>query len=548
MRVPVRLSILCLLLFGMSAHLASEPATSAESGGKGPQRGYRVEKQELGSVAGRIGLGDSPEDGLRVAFPAHSGEVHTMPLRVRGEWQDIQFSTKKRLIVDGVPGPVFDDVRTVVFSPDGSRMAYRAKRGEKWCAVLDGKVGPEYDVVGEAIFSPDSRRVAYAVEEGGKWHAVVDDQVGPAYDEVSEPVFSPDGKRVAYQAEADGKWMAIVDGIPQAPFDELLRRLKFSPDGKHFIYVGITGQRQSLVVDGVPVTEFDKIVTFCFSPDGTRLAYVGAQGRDDRTRCQVFLDGRKIGEYSGDLYAVMFMTFSDDGKHFAYKADLEGRTVLVVDGKDKTELLDGEVYWDEELFERSARLRYDRRKDGKVTVVLDGKSGPAYDEILSDVRFSDNDSHFAYVAKKGENNVVVVDGEESPEYDSVWSHSFQISRDGRTHAFAADEGKKSFAVVSGRAHLKYDFVGPTQINPDGKTVAYIAKKDKQWFLVVNGEQRTALGAKDIYSSEPQFSPDSKHIVCIQMNRVVLDGELGPKFDDIIYGGPVFHPNGVLEYL
>jgi Tol biopolymer transport system component len=509
----------------------------------------------LGSVAGRIGLGHSSADGLRVAFPAHSGEVHKMRLPVRGQWQDVEFSTKKRMIVDGVPGPVFDEVETVVFSPDGNRIAYRAKKGEKWCAVLDGKIGPEFDVVCEAIFSPDGRRVAYAAEEGGTWHVVVDGQIGPAYNQVREPVFSPDGKRVAYEAEIDGKWRAIVDGRPQAPFDEV-GGVEFSPGGEHFkyvVYMGTKDRRQRLVIDEKPMKAFDRISTSCFSRDGTRWAYVGVEGRGNRTAWHhVFVDGQKIGAYTGSSFAAFFLTFSDDGEHLAFEACVDGKKVLIVDGEAKTELLDGKVYWDTDLFKRSARLAYVWHINGKARVVLDGKPGPAYDQILSTERgsvvYSDDDSHHAYVAQKGQKDVVVVDGDESPEYDDVWSYSLQLSRDGRTHAFVAPEGKRRFMVVNGRPHLEHEWVGPPRISPDGKTVAYIAEDNQQSFLVVNGERRTDLGAKTTYSNEPQFSPDSKHIVCIPRKQVVLDGEFGPKFDDIIYPGPLFHPNGVLEYL
>jgi hypothetical protein len=55
-------------------------------------------------------------------------------------------------------------------------VAYTAKRGEKWLAMVDGLPGPEFDVVSTLVFSPDGKRVAYGARSSPKQFMVVDGQ------------------------------------------------------------------------------------------------------------------------------------------------------------------------------------------------------------------------------------------------------------------------------------------------------------------------------------------------------------------------------------
>jgi hypothetical protein len=103
------------------------------------------------------------------------------------------------VVVDGRRGPEYDGTleRTPIFSADGNRVAYGAKKGNKWLVVVDGQPGPEYDgiLVGTPIFSANGKRVAYAAKTGGKWVVVVDGKAGPEYGVlICGPVFRPDGE------------------------------------------------------------------------------------------------------------------------------------------------------------------------------------------------------------------------------------------------------------------------------------------------------------------------------------------------------------------
>ena len=62
-------------------------------------------------------------------------------------------------------------------------------KGTNWLAVVDGQAGPEYDGVGSLIFSADGKRVGYAAKKEKQVVAVVDGQEGPEHDGVQFPDF-----------------------------------------------------------------------------------------------------------------------------------------------------------------------------------------------------------------------------------------------------------------------------------------------------------------------------------------------------------------------
>jgi hypothetical protein len=80
----------------------------------------------------------------------------------------------EKLIGRADSSSVVRESRTV--SPDSTRVAYRAKTGNKWYVVVDGKEEKHYEGIAEGtpVFSPDSKRVGYAAYTTNKWLIVAD--------------------------------------------------------------------------------------------------------------------------------------------------------------------------------------------------------------------------------------------------------------------------------------------------------------------------------------------------------------------------------------
>ena len=84
---------------------------------------------------------------------------------------------------------------SLVFSPNGQRLAYVAQVGKQQVVVVDGQASKPYKgiAVGSLVFSADSQHVAYAANDEAKdtWFVVLDGQAGKPYEAWGGPVFIP---------------------------------------------------------------------------------------------------------------------------------------------------------------------------------------------------------------------------------------------------------------------------------------------------------------------------------------------------------------------
>lgn len=104
----------------------------------------------------------------------------------------------------------YEEAAYLVYSGDGRKHAYAARRDQNWFVVVNGKEGPAFDRVVMPVFSPDGSKLIYRVRKDGKRFVVVADSSGkiirkhPSYEQVFQPVFTSDGKSVAYGVK-DGR-------------------------------------------------------------------------------------------------------------------------------------------------------------------------------------------------------------------------------------------------------------------------------------------------------------------------------------------------------
>jgi hypothetical protein len=278
---------------------------------------------------------------------------------------------KAHAVIDAVESPAYDDVKTLVFSPDGTRAAYVAERAGKSLVVVDGVEGPEYDTVTSLLlmstvnmmttdstlglldkyrfasalmFSPDGTRLAYMAQRGAKWMVVTDGVEGPPFDEVKAPVFSDDSRHLAYAAQRDGQWRVVADGQEGSAYSQTGLPV-FSAGARHLAYSALDRGQPVLVMDGKGKGTYDGLADRpVFSANGERIACVGLRGspglstsRDSAQYVEV--DGVKVEGEDEPSYAQIStesIVFSKDSRHVAYAAKTPrpfgGKWVVVLDG------------------------------------------------------------------------------------------------------------------------------------------------------------------------------------------------------------------------
>lgn len=242
------------------------------------------------------------------------------------------FGTQLVVVQDEIEGERYDHVDHLVYSPDSSRLAVAAMKGNKWVVAVNSVSGKEYDGVGKISFSPDSQHITYRARENGQDFTVVDGTESERFDQTDNSHFSPDSQHVAFGARSGDTWYLVFDNFKSKPYDDVFGQLPlFSPDSKHLVYSAKRGAKQFVVVDGQEKNKYDGVNLFSitFSPDSQRLAYGGTK----QNHWTMVIDGKDHGLYTG----MGVPHFSPDSQHVAYIAsDGQGEqdTFVVVDGME----------------------------------------------------------------------------------------------------------------------------------------------------------------------------------------------------------------------
>ena len=455
----------------------------------------------------------------------------------------------RRVVVDGIEGPVFDRIWTggLHFSADGKHFAYTAERGGKSYIIVDGVESAPYERVttpasreykdrgfvvafnavrdGRQLFvvngqefaegDPKGRALFFGEEAGGprevmregKYFVVwegkevgpFDEQIGPSFLR-AEPRANG-GWLVVFEGKRDGKQIAVVDGVEGKPYD-YVGPIYVSPGGAHTLYPARVGKESFVVFDGKEGPKFDNVnIHYSVSPfssDGQHYAYAASRDLPSDIEFLVVTDGKE-----GRLYDfITDVTYTPDGAHLLYLAFDRSRwkTFLVRDGEEVAAyeyLSDNVLRFSPDGKRMYFRLRSLQREEGakgQEAVVVDGRAF-TYDEIL-DVEFSPDGRRFILKGQRGRGWVMVVDGVESEVYEPdgkkgelVWSRDGRLafSKDSGRMAYVGRKGGKDFVVLDGaKSSATYDAIANLGFTPDGRHVVYTARRGGKSLLVVDG--------------------------------------------------------------
>jgi hypothetical protein len=361
------------------------------------------------------------------------------------------------VVHNGKRGKLYDKIEaiTLAISPNGKRVAYGALNGDKSYVVVDGvEKGPFADR-GRISFSPDSNHVAYDVQIGTKWFMCVDNKINdgaPSY--VDKSVFSSDSSRLSYVEGTDisgvyrlvisdlkltqntaltiadpvvvvnpaktvvaavekhqDKWNVITfdfkspDKIKADEPSDDIKQLTWSEDGKALAYVAARNGKSYVVLNGkselLPDGEYPWPFVVRSNNNGVGIFIVHANDKvtsaylhhafaPDRIKNKAYKEGAHL-------------TYSVDGKHYAYVAIYNEKFTIIVDGKEGP------------FFERVVTphfspdgkfLVYRARQDNKRFVVVADLNGkiikrlPSYERVF-DTTFTEDGTSVAYGVKDG---------------------------------------------------------------------------------------------------------------------------------------------------
>jgi WD40 repeat protein len=282
--------------------------------------------------------------------------------------------------------------------------------------------------------------------------------------------------------------------------------------------------------------------SFRISPDNRTFVY----GNNVEGKQVVVVNGKEQNRY--DEVFVHYLIFSADSKHIAYAARNGEDYYMVVDGEEKGPY--EEVYYSNivEFSPDSDCLAYAIKREEKLYVIVDEKEYGPYDDVsfgissnfFNDSIFSSDGSIFAFGARSGDKYFAVINGNEGTEYDAL--HAMVISKTGKKIAYIASTENTTFMVIDGKEGEVYDELSRAVFSPDESRVAYIASRGNDHFVVLDGQE--GKNYRDI-GQILAFSPDSKNIVYStiadnSIYMVVNEQETGPFFQ---IDKPVFSPDG-----
>lgn len=535
------------------------------------QAGAKLEEEIIAPLGTGTSYGVSPR-GARVATVTASGSRQVVLIDgVAGEKYDQIYGLDGGAFYGAGSGLANPGMFSVAFSPDGTRYAYAARRGEEYVVILDGKEISRGPVPAAKLFGymplTFSRQGKHLVwmttaDKFTGFHVVVDGKVEPKGGLSDLKIISnADDTRHAYTTKnpEDRKTdLLIVDGKIASYFGN---DPQFTADGKVLVTTSYSGTGQmSVLMDGKAVFTGENIGPVTLAKTGRRYAFVASEGKSPPTM-YLYVDGKKVAGTEGAFRVFL----SPDGKHHAALCRTKANSVFVVhDGKRGLEYANINQDTQPPRFTPdSSQFVYVAFNAGRAFIVTNGEESDGQVGIAGNPVFAPQGNRLAYVTADYPNQLqsVVVDGKPQPQPKGIAVDHAGIvfSAAGDHYAFSTMgwnaspggglfiDGKEVTEVqlqggVQSARDERYNQADRFILSPDGShyAVSAVSRTDPAMGrgLYVDG-QRVGESFRTSYT-RVAFTPDSKHLTWVAEEMpapnqklqyaLYVDGERVVRFD------------------
>ena len=460
---------------------------------------------------------------------------------------------------DGVDGPRFDaivgDSEGLMFSPDGSRLAYVARQGAEFVFMVDGKellrlpgaTHPQVTAQFRPRFTDNSRHLYFPLYTqpnptitNGYNELVFDGVAGPqSFSEIT-PIFAAGGDHHVYMVESPqkrGTYALVVDGKPSTIAGG---EPQMTADGLHvFTKRPIPGPNPvvEVLLDGKPIMKAQSAQIYT-APVGSGFMTVVTQGTPGSGIHFLTMATQRIpGTDCPWNVGYVGLTFSADGKHWAAACQASSSSYwIVADGKKGQDYqgLDPAGFTADGRFVYGASMRNqkflvvgDQETDGYTSMIpaseplLQAFAKPIFSSVVSvGPPAAIVGNHIGFTAQGPSTFTVMVDGK---PLQREAAGRVIFSSDGSHFAFGFGtiqartlnvDGKDLPGNVmpfqtpgNGRNRPRGEFA----FSPDGKRVAYFAMQpNNNSGIFVDGKMVQVFPG-----TQPEnlmFTPDGRHLV------------------------------------
>ncbi len=449
---------------------------------------------------------------------------------------------------DGEAGPKFDEIIAtnptmegggglqLIFSPDGSRLAYVARKRGEFKVMVDGEevasgnIDNHFNTIEGLGFTPDSKHWFYRVRQtrddgAAPWRFVMDGVASPELGpQQIQAIVSPvgNGYILLGRLQETGQPVYIRDGqiVDDQPTQFLYRH-----DGKLYtVHATPDGSEQTLKLDGEELWTGAYSVQQIVSADvGDGWALIGSPTSGTNV-VHAIVNGELFESPLDQAFGADRVTFSADGSRWmALMAPGPGRQFLTVDGSGLDEYL---TIQEPSFSPDSKRFAFWGRSQTGSYLVIDDEEQDGVATTSQPVVWSEDGAHigWAETAQVGSSPRVCLDGECYSGQNQLMHMTLGISPDGSRLGFieastvtelSADgvtkyEGVRVVPTGGGRANEFRAMPKGFVYSPDSRYIVYYGAAPQQGG---NGLYINNTRFIDVQSSvviRLGFSPDCEH--------------------------------------